>query len=151
MTEPLKYTVDLPYARNRVWAAWTHAEELAKWLCLRAVVDPAVGGRYELFWNPDPSKPESDSTLGCRVLSVDPPRLLRFTWRGADEVADVMNAPDVAPTEVEVRLLPILEGTRLKVSHEGWGDGEGWDRARAWFDRAWSGALKALRQHLSGG
>jgi uncharacterized protein YndB with AHSA1/START domain len=148
MAQPLRYTMDLPFPRDRVWDAWTRAENLARWLCLRAVVEPVVGGRYELFWNPDVSRPDSDSTLGCRLLSVDRPRLLRFTWRGADEVADVMNVPGATPTEVEVRLFPTPDGTRLEVLHEGWGDGPGWERARTWFDRAWSGALENLRGHL---
>jgi uncharacterized protein YndB with AHSA1/START domain len=148
MAQPLRYTSDLACPRDRVWDAWTRADDLARWLCLRAVVEPVVGGRYELFWNPDASRPDSDSTLGCRLLAVDRPRLLRFTWRGADEVADVMNAIGTAPTEVEVRLFPTPDGTRLEVLHEGWGDGSDWERARAWFDRAWSGALEALRGHL---
>jgi len=73
MTEPLRYRMDLAHARNRVWAAWTQADELAKWLCVRATVEPVVGGRCELFWNPDPSRPESDSTIGFRVLRADGP------------------------------------------------------------------------------
>ncbi len=147
--QPLTYTMDLPVPRDRVWNAWTTSAGLASWLCLRAEVEPVVGGRYELFWNPDATRPESDSTLGCRVLSVDRPRLLRFTWRGADEVADVMNVPGAPVTEVEVRLLPTPDGTRLEISHAGWGDGPGWERARAWFDRAWSGALEQLRTVLA--
>jgi uncharacterized protein YndB with AHSA1/START domain len=149
--DPLRYTMDLPAPRDRVWDAWTRPGILARWLCLRAEVEPAVGGRYELFWNPDPRRPESDSTIGCRVLSIDRPRLLRFTWRGSDEVADVMNAPGAPVTEVEVRLFPTPDGTRLEVTHSGWGDGPGWERARAWFDRAWSGALEGLRPLLAGG
>lgn len=149
--EPLRYAMDIPVARDRVWNAWTNPEALAKWLCLRAEVVPVVGGRFDLSWNPDPSRPESDSTLGCRVLSVDRPRLLRVTWRGSDEVADVMNTPGAAATEVELRLYPTPDGTRLELTHEGWGAGPGWDRARAWFDRAWSGALERLRRVLLSG
>jgi len=149
--ESLKYTMDLAVPRDRVWDAWTRPERLAEWLCLRANVEPVVGGRYELFWNPEPSRPESDSTVGCRVLSIDRPRLLRFTWRGSDDVADVMNVDGAPVTEVEVRLGPTPDGTRLTVTHTGWGEGPGWERARAWFDRAWSGALERLRGILAQG
>ncbi len=142
--EPLQYVLDLPAGRDRVWRMWTTPEGLCSWLCLRADVEPRVGGPFELFFNPDESKPESDSTIGCKVLSVDQPRLLVFDWRGADEVAEVMNAPDAPPTQCQVELLPRPTGTRLRLTHSDWGDGPGWEEARAWFDRAWSDALERL-------
>jgi len=145
MVEPLTYKMDIAAPRDRVWRAWTTPQGLASWLCLRANIKPVVGGKFELFWNPDETRPESDSTLGCRVLSIDRPRLLHFTWRGSDEVADVMNAPDAPVTDVKVDLFPTLDGTRLELTHTGWGDGPSWERAREWFDRAWAGALEKLR------
>lgn len=146
--EALSYEIELAHSRDRVWEMFTTSAGLARWLCLRANVEARVGGAYELFWNPDESRPESDSTIGCRVLSLDHPRLLAFTWRGADAVAEVMNAPGITPTRVEVSLLPRPTGTRLLLVHSGWGDGDDWQRARAWFDRAWSGALERLREVL---
>lgn len=142
--EPLAYERDVPATRDRIWELFTTEAGLASWLCLRARVEPVVGGAYELFWNPDSSKPESDSTLGCTLLTVDRPRLLVFTWRGADAVADVMNVEGAPVTQVTVALTPGPGGTRLRLTHEGWGDGPGWERARAWFDRAWTGALEGL-------
>lgn len=144
--EPLRFELDLAATRDRVWELFTTPDGLASWLCLRATVEPRVGGAFELFWNPDPARPESDSTLGCRILSIDRPRLLSFTWRGADAVAGVMNAEGVAPTEVTVELLPRPTGTRIRMTHTGWGDGDDWGRARTWFDRAWRGALARLAE-----
>ena len=144
--EPLIYRMNLVHPRDRIWALWTTPAGLTSWLCRRANVEPVVGGPFELFWNPDETKPESDSTLGCRVLSVDHPRLLEFSWRGADEVADVMNIEGAPQTQVKVELFPTLEGMRLEVTHHGWGDGADWKRARAWFDRAWQNALEELRR-----
>jgi uncharacterized protein YndB with AHSA1/START domain len=147
--EPLRFTVDIPTARDRVWRAFTTAEGLTAWLCLRARVEPAIGGAFELFWDPDESRPEHDSTLGCTCLSLDEPRLLEFTWRGSAAVAEVMNVPSAAQTQVKVELRPTLDGTRLVLTHSGWGDGPGWEWARAWFERAWGGALQTLRTHLT--
>ncbi len=146
--EALSYEVLLAAPRERVWEMWTSEAGLRSWLCLRAHVEPEIGGAYELFWNSDTARPESDSTLGCVILSLDEPRLLEFTWRGADAVADVMNAPGAPVTQVRVRLFPNPGGTRLEVTHYGWGEGPGWERARAWFDRAWRGALDDLRAQL---
>jgi len=147
--EPLHFSVDLPAPRDRVWEALTTAAGLSSWLCLRARVELEIGGAYELFWDADESHPELDSTLGCSVLSVDAPRLLEFTWRGSEAVADVMNVPGEPQTQVKVELRPTLDGTRLELTHSGWSDGPGWDRARAWFERAWGGALQALGAQLA--
>jgi uncharacterized protein YndB with AHSA1/START domain len=145
--EPIRIETDLPLGRDRVWDLWTTAAGLATWLGARAVVEPVVGGRFEIFWNPDPaSPPDSDSTIGCRILSIDRPRLLRFTWRGSDAVADVMNVPGAPVTEVEVAMSPTLDGTRLVMTHSGWADGPGWRRAREWFARAWGYAFENLRR-----
>lgn len=148
--DALDYSMVIAASRDDVWRALTTAEGLASWLCLRARVEPVVGGAWELHWCPDESRPESDSTLGCRVLAVDRPRLIRFTWRGSDAVADVMNVSGAPVTEVEVRLFPGLDGTRVEVCHSGWADGPGWERARAWFDRAWQGALERLAEVVAG-
>ena len=146
--KPIEMKMDLAAGRDEVWELWTTEEGLSSWLCQRANVEPVVGGPYELFWSPDTTKPESDSTLGCRVLSVDRPRLLHFDWRGSDEVADVMNVPGAEVTEVTVQLFPTPMGTRLEMVHAGWGDGPDWERARTWFARAWEMAFERLRGAL---
>lgn len=140
--EPLRFERELAAPRDVVWKAVATGDGVTRWLCPRAHVEPVVGGAYELFWNPD--RPESDSTLGCRVISLSYPRLLQVTWRGSDAVADVMNGPDAPRTEVKVELSPTLDGTRLVLVHSGWGSGAGWERARAWFEAAWRSALERL-------
>lgn len=144
MLKPLQFLLDLPASRDRVWDLWTTESGLGAWLCERANVEPRPGGPYELFWHPDPFQPERDSTFGCKVLSAVRPRLLEFTWRGADAVAEVMNADDAPQTQCKLELTPRPTGTRLRLTHSGWGDGLGWVEARAWFDRAWGDALDRL-------
>jgi uncharacterized protein YndB with AHSA1/START domain len=148
--QDLHYVLDISTTRDELWERLTTPQGLSSWLCLRANVSPVVGGPFEVFFNPDQTRPESDSTLGCRVLAIDRPRMLRIDWRGADELAEVMNAPGVARTEVEFLLFPTLTGSRLEVTHSGWGDGQGWERARAWFHAAWSGALESLHGSYMG-
>jgi uncharacterized protein YndB with AHSA1/START domain len=141
--------MDLREGRDRVWDMWTTPPGLTSWLCERAKVEPFAGGAYELYWNPDQSQPLSNSTNGCRVLSIDRPRLLVVSWRGSDAVARVMDAPGAPTTQVEVRLFPTLDGTRLELRHMGWGRGPEWTRARQWFELAWSNAFERLRMRLS--
>lgn len=132
-----------------VWNFWTTSKGLCSWLCLRANVEPVEGGRFELFWNPDESNPTSNSTVGCRVLEVKPERKIRFTWRGSDDVADVMNVPGAPVTQITVELHQDSNGTQMQIIHEGWGDGPAWERARGWFGAAWENALLALHEQLS--
>lgn len=143
MSHPVIVDRRLPISAEEAWQAWTAPERLTQWLCASANVDVRVGGAYELFWEPD--RPEHNSTLGCRVLEVDRPRLLRFEWRGPDQFADVMNEQPF-PTRVTVRIEPDGAGARMTLEHEGWGDGDDWEAARAWHERVWAGAVDGLAQ-----
>jgi hypothetical protein len=41
--------------------------------------------------------------------------------------------------------------TRVSLHHVGWGDGGEWDRAYAYFDRAWSNVLGNLKKRWESG
>src|SRR5208337_5665038 len=102
-------TVDLRYERHyprpveTVWAALTEPARLADWLG-QALVEPHVGGRYELFT--DRSRP-----MTGRILTWQPPSLLEFTWDTGDAPASV----------VRCELTPDGDGTRLLFVHNGIG------------------------------
>ncbi|UCD26759.1 MAG: SRPBCC domain-containing protein [Candidatus Bathyarchaeota archaeon] len=59
---------------------FTINEHLEKWLTQVADVEPKVGGKYELFWNPEDK--ENDSTIGCKILALHLNKLLSFEWKG---------------------------------------------------------------------
>lgn len=134
---------------ERTWQAWVYAGELTQWLCVEANVERQEGGAYELFWNP---KDHSiDSTIGCKVLTYDEPRLLAFTWKGPKELAAVMNGDESRLTRVRVTFRPEGEQTEVTLQHTGWGEGPDWERARQWHVTAWEMAFKELTKHLAGG
>ncbi len=72
-------TYDLVFERRlakpleRVWAALTVPERIADWLA-KAEVELRVGGRFELFWD------AHDYRMTGRIIELDPPRLLAWTW-----------------------------------------------------------------------
>jgi uncharacterized protein YndB with AHSA1/START domain len=68
-----------PHSIDRVWAAISEPEQLAKWFPSSVAIDPRVGG--EVVFSGDPNV---DSSVG-EVLRFDPPHHLAFTW-GADEL-----------------------------------------------------------------
>ena len=62
---------------------FTVNEKLETWLTTKADVEPVVGGKYELFWNPQDR--ENDSTIGCKVLALSRPNYLNFEWKGPSQ------------------------------------------------------------------
>lgn len=63
-----------PHAVERVWAAVSEPDELARWFPSTVKIDLRPGGAIEFF-----DDPYSGPTTGT-VLAVDPPRRLSFTW-----------------------------------------------------------------------
>ncbi len=108
---------------------------------LVAHIDLAVGGRYEWLFD------GRVGSNGCQVLSYVPGRMISFTW----------NAPPTQPeqraqrTWVVVELMPSAEGaTALRLTHLGFGEGEGWDATRAYFEKAWPHVLQTMKTNLEG-
>ena len=122
---------------------FTDSALLATWLADRADVEAKVGGKYEIFWNSPPAPPNR-GTSGCKISLLIPDKLLGFDWIGPTMFDDAMNVADPA-THVVVAFVPLRDGsTEVHLVHSGWGHSPAWDKPRLWFDRAWSGALKAL-------
>jgi uncharacterized protein YndB with AHSA1/START domain len=67
-------------------------------------LEPWLDGRLYELWD------DGDSLETGRVIECDPPRRIVFTWRDAEERAEM---------EVEVSFLTEDEGTRVQVEHRG--------------------------------
>jgi uncharacterized protein YndB with AHSA1/START domain len=99
--------VDLRYERRfarpveTVWAALTEPARLEDWLG-SAVVEPFVGGRFELFT--DRPRP-----MFGRIVTWQPPALLEFSWDTGDAPA----------TLVRCELTREGDGTLLVFRHNG--------------------------------
>jgi uncharacterized protein YndB with AHSA1/START domain len=152
MDKVIHQTVRLPCDAARAFEMFTVNGELEKWLVVKADVEACVGGKYELFWNPE--EPEFDSTIGCRVTALEPAKLLAFEWKGPKQYSDFMN--ECRPlTHVTVAFVPGEEGgkpcTEVHLLHTGWRDTPQWEEAREWFVRNWEGAFKALEEQVGVG
>lgn len=120
---------------------FTTGEGLERWLAPKADVEPVLGGRYELYWNP--ADPSDNHTRGCVTTALAPGELVAFDWRGPAELAAGMNAIDPL-THVVVSFVPLAAGTRVHLVHSGWPSSPEGEAARAWFERAWGMAFAAL-------
>jgi len=133
----IKAEIDLAVPPERVFRSLTDANELAAWWGADEMyrtkdwaIDLRPGGKWSTR---TVAADGSESTVDGEYLEVDPPRRLVFTWRPSWD--------DYAVTTIEYELRPIPSGTRLLVTHTGFGDrataaagtGEGWKRVLEWL------------------
>jgi len=130
-----------------VWNAWTTTEGIRTFFAPDGRIDARPGGDFEVWFNPD-AEPGMKGADGMKVLAVQPRRMLSYTW----------NAPPSLPearqqrTAVIVRFAEAGPGeTRVVLTHVGWGDGGEWDKAYAYFDRAWGVVLGNLQKRFAEG
>ena len=132
---------------DEVWDAWTTRAGITSFFAPDAKVDPRVGGAFEVYVDPL-AAPGMRGADDMRFLALQPKKMLSFDW----------NAPPHLPaaraqrTFVVVRIEPVAEKqTRVTLHHTGWGDGGEWDKAYAYFDRAWGGVLGNLKKRFDSG
>jgi uncharacterized protein YndB with AHSA1/START domain len=151
----LRAVVDGPV--EEVYRAWTTPEGTARFLAPRTVVGAAVGDEYVAIFDPQ-RDPEGlvTGTRGARIVALEPPHRVVFEWIpfiGIDiKRAD---APPYAPphirdarpipTRVEIVLEPQGKATLVTLSHDGFLEGDVWDRSFVYNrDRAWPMVLRRL-------
>ncbi|WP_218823604.1 SRPBCC family protein [Inquilinus limosus] len=101
---------DLDHPPEKVWRALTEPELLAAWLLPNDIA--AEEGRHFTLRG----APGTDKPVDCEVLAAEPPRLLRYSWRGRDAEARPLD------TVVTFTLDGTAAGgTRLRIVHSGFG------------------------------
>jgi uncharacterized protein YndB with AHSA1/START domain len=124
--------------RERVFAAWTDAEQMRRWMgpvnfiCLESESDLRVGGRYRVVMHGMRSLREGEApqevtnSVTGEYLEVRPPELVRYSWNATWSPGE--------QSIVTVRLHEENGGTRLELTHENFatiesakGHQNGWD------------------------
>jgi uncharacterized protein YndB with AHSA1/START domain len=129
-----------------VFEAWSTSEGIATFFAPEARVEARPDGPFEVYINPY-ARPGMKGADDMRVLGVQDNRMISFTW----------NAPPHLPqaraqrTFVTVRMQPEGAETRVRLTHTGWGDGGEWDKAYAYFDRAWGNVMANLQKRFAEG
>lgn len=101
---------DFPHPPEKVWRVLTESDLIGRWLMPNDFV-AKVGHRFTFRTDPMPNY-NFDGIIRCEVLEVDPPRRLRYSWRGGN-----------LDTVVTWTLTPVATGTLLKLEHAGFGPG----------------------------
>ena len=106
-TESISFEFDLQHSPQKVWRAVTDPALLSQWLL------PVVGLELEpgaAFTFKAPTFPGWDGVVSCRVLEIEAPKKLSYTW-----VVGGMNLDTV----VTFTLTPTASGTRLSLVQSG--------------------------------
>jgi len=104
LTEPatLKIQRLLPGPIERIWAYLTQSELRRQWLAAGRM-EMKVGAPFELVWrNEELNNPPSQRPAGFpeerrmqgRIIELDPPRKLAFTWEGSGDVSFELEPKD---------------------------------------------------------
>lgn len=132
---------------DEAWSAWTTREGIVSFFAPEAVIEPRVGGAFRVHFDPT-AAPGMKGADEMRFMALQPKKMISFDW----------NAPPSLPearaqrTFVVVRFEPLSEReTRVSLHHTGWGDGGEWDKAYAYFDRAWGHVLASLKKRFDSG
>jgi uncharacterized protein YndB with AHSA1/START domain len=86
---------------DRVWAALTSSEALAAWLMPNDFV-PAVGHEFTFTTKPAPG---FDGIVRCRVLELDPPTRMVWSWAGGNiDTTVTFTLTEAGPGQTELRM-----------------------------------------------
>lgn len=133
--QALEYNCTMNAPAGEVYRAFTCAAPLRAWLCDTAAVEARLGGRVYLWWN-------AGYYAAGQFTALEKDARVAFSWQGRGEPG---------PTQVDVRLVAVGSGTALTLVHDGLGDGEAWEQARAEFARGWESGLENLASLLETG
>ena len=104
-TESIAFEFDLPHSPEKVWRALTDPVLLAEWLL--PVIDLRLepGAAFRFKTQPYPGW---DGTVQCRLVEIEAPRTLSYTW-----------SVPFLDTVVTFTLTPTESGTRLSLVQSG--------------------------------
>jgi uncharacterized protein YndB with AHSA1/START domain len=130
---PISAQVDVAASLDQVWAAWTTEAGACTFFAPACRIHLQPGGAYEMLFDLE-AEPGLQGGEGVQLLAVQPMAMLSFTWNAPPELPGVRQQR----THVTVRFEAIdVEATRVRLTHDGWGTGEEWDRAYGYFARVW--------------
>lgn len=123
------------------WEKWTTSEGVGSFLTENNTIELRIGGPFELYFAMQLPEGQRGSE-GCKILSYLPQRMLSFEW----------NAP---PTFPEVRgkrsrVVVVFDqtdsGTRVELTHLGFGSSEQWGQVHEYFTKAWPRVMDSFAE-----
>jgi uncharacterized protein YndB with AHSA1/START domain len=135
---PLVISRTYPATVERVFKAWTDANQLGQWFApsddhtTQASVDLRVGHEYRISIT---HKGGAVHTVLGTYRVIEPPRKLVYTWRWEGAPADTL---------VTVDFTPQGDDTQVTITHDQFADAE----TRGKHNEGWNGCLDRLQRFL---
>lgn len=104
MKRDLRFEFVYPYPPERVWRALTDPKALAEWL-MENDFEARMGHEFQFRTKPAPG---FDGIVRCKIVELDPPKRLSYSWEGGG-----------MSTKVTFALEAVPGGTRLRLEHKG--------------------------------
>jgi predicted enzyme related to lactoylglutathione lyase/uncharacterized protein YndB with AHSA1/START domain len=142
MNKIINVSIDVNLSAKKTFEMFVNSEETEKWLCEKAIIEPKVGGKYEIYSDSD----KDDNTQGCKVLAIDKRKYLSIEWKGPKQFAELMNVENEI-TQVSILFHAKGRFTQVTVIHSGWKSGA--EEAITYFQKAWEGALSKLQSTVT--
>lgn len=145
--EPVVLGVTVPAPPAEVWKALTTSAGARTFFAEDALVEPVIGGRYEIYFS-SAAPPGLKGSEGARILALEPMKRLAFSWNAPASFGFLRSQL----TMVEIELSPLAAaGSSVTLTHSGWGRGADWQRVRDYFASAWPMVLGRLRHRFEHG
>lgn len=130
------------------WKAWTAAEGVTSFFVPKAIIEPVVGGRYELFSSLKAPK-GFQGTEGCGILALEPLKHLAFEFIAPPQFPNVRRLR----TRVDLEFGQVAKGGVLKLDlvHSGFLEGEEWDEFFEFSNWNWDLVLGRFQYRFSTG
>jgi uncharacterized protein YndB with AHSA1/START domain len=135
---------ELPHAPEKVWRALTDTKLIAQWL-MPNDFQPNVGARFTFKTKP---MGDWDGVVHCEVLLAEPPRLLRYSWKGGSDINSSYGS--TLDSVVTWTLTPTPGGTHLKMEHAGFRSPQN-DFAHEAMRPGWARVLAAIGGVIANG
>jgi uncharacterized protein YndB with AHSA1/START domain len=140
-------SIVVPATLDQAWDAWTTREGIISFFAPDAKIEPKVGGAFHIYINPL-AEPGMKGADDMKFMALQPKQMLSFDWNAPPHLAEARQQR----TFVVVRFASVSDKeTRVSLHHTGWGDGGDWDKAYAYFDKAWGNVLANLRKRFESG
>jgi uncharacterized protein YndB with AHSA1/START domain len=132
---------------DQAWDAWTTREGIVSFFAPDAKIEPRVGGAFQIYFNPLAESGQKGAD-DMRFMALQPKKMISYDWNAPPHLPEARKQR----TFVIVRFEPVSDKqTRVSIHHVGWGDGGEWDKAYAYFDRAWGNVLGSLKKRFESG
>jgi uncharacterized protein YndB with AHSA1/START domain len=145
MSETRAITVEkvLPYRADTIWRTLTTSASIAKWLMPNDFV-ATVGHRFTFRTRP---MGDWDGVVQCEVLACEPPKLLRYSWKGGADGNPAYGSRLVST--VTWTLTPVEGGAHLRMVHDGFvfpGNQFAYDAMSPGWGRAMDGVARVTAE-----